>query len=95
LLILPRERKYDYTVPQYHVHPSLLKNVTTESILKLLKFGLWVNHQLNNKSQSLKEVIKKELELYKHELPMRWKTNIKAKEPFQESITVSNYIFSI
>jgi hypothetical protein len=50
---------------------------------------------MNNKSQSLKEVIKKELELYKHELPMRWKTNIKAKEHFQESITVSNYIFSI
>jgi hypothetical protein len=49
-----------------NVHPALLKNATTESIIKLLKFGLWVNYH-TRQSKSLRDVINKELEMYDFE----------------------------
>jgi hypothetical protein len=54
-----------------NVHPSLLKDVTTEGLLKLLRFELWVDYQTRNKSISKKEVIEKELQLYKNSLELR------------------------
>jgi hypothetical protein len=60
------------TTSNSNVHPSLLENVTTESILKLLKFGLWVNYQIqSNKSLSAEDVIKNELKLYQHDLGIK------------------------
>jgi hypothetical protein len=64
--------KIEKTTLDDNVHPSLLENVTTESILKLLKFGLWVNYQIqSNKSLSAEDVIKNELKLYQHDLGIK------------------------
>jgi hypothetical protein len=57
------------------VHPSLLQNATTKTLMKLLKFGLWVDYQIRqNKSSntsSVEDVIIKELQLYENDLGIR------------------------
>jgi hypothetical protein len=51
--------------------------VTTERLLKLLKFGLWVDYQIRtNISSNLEEVIKKELGMYKNQLRMKYNTTV-------------------
>jgi hypothetical protein len=60
-----------------NVHSSLLEDVTTERLLKLLKFGLWVDYQIRtNISSNLEEVIKKELGMYKNQLRMKYNTTV-------------------
>jgi hypothetical protein len=50
-----------------NVHPSLLNNVTTESLFKFLKFGLWVDYKIRqNKSLSVVDLIRKELDAYQN-----------------------------
>jgi hypothetical protein len=44
----------------------LLKNAETESIIKLMKFGLWVNYH-TRQSKSVRDVIDKELQMYDFE----------------------------
>jgi hypothetical protein len=62
-----------------NIHSSLLEDVTTESLLKLLKFEHWVDYQLRKKkSSSLEEVIAKELKMYENELGL--KDNITVRE---------------
>jgi hypothetical protein len=52
-----------------NVHPSLIEDASTESIMKLMKFGLWVDYQIKiKKSNNVKEVISKELEMYQNDL---------------------------
>jgi hypothetical protein len=64
--------KIEPTTPKDNVHPSLLEYVTTERLMKLVKFPLWIAYQIRiNKSTSAEEVITKELKLYEHELVMR------------------------
>jgi hypothetical protein len=46
-----------------NVHPALLKNASTESIIKFMKFGLWVNYH-TRQSKSVWDVINKELQMY-------------------------------
>jgi hypothetical protein len=54
------------TKDQY-VHPSLLKNVSIESLFKLLKFGLWVDYKIRqNTSLSVVDLIKRELDVYQN-----------------------------
>jgi hypothetical protein len=61
--------KKGLTTKSDNVHPSLLDDVTTESLMKLMKFGLWVNYQIRmKKSHTIEEVLRKELKLYKNEL---------------------------
>jgi hypothetical protein len=59
-----------------NVHPALLKNATTESLIKFMKFGLWVNYQ-TRQSKSIRDVIDEELQLY----------DLEPKEQFQASTT--------
>jgi hypothetical protein len=61
--------KKETTTKSDNVHPSLLDNVTTESLMKLMKFGLWVNYQIKmKKSITVEEVLRKELKMYQDEL---------------------------
>jgi hypothetical protein len=61
-----------------NVHSSLLEDVTTESLLKLLKYKLWVDYQIRmNKSSNLEEVVKKELKLYENQLGMKNNTTVR------------------
>jgi phosphotransferase system HPr-like phosphotransfer protein len=64
--------KNEITTLDDNVHPSLLEDVTTESLMKLMKFQLWIAYQIRiNKSTSAEEVMSKELNLYEHELGMK------------------------
>jgi hypothetical protein len=64
--------KIEGTTLDDNVHPSLLENVTTEKLMKLMKFQLWIAYQIRiNKSTSAEEVIGKELKLYEQELEIK------------------------
>jgi hypothetical protein len=55
-----------------NVHQSLLEDVTTETLMKLLKFELWVDYEIRmNKSANPKEAINKELKQYKLHLGIK------------------------
>jgi hypothetical protein len=64
--------KNEPTTLDDNVHPTLLEDVTTERLVKLLKFPLWIAYQIRiNNSISVEEVISKELKLYAHELGIK------------------------
>jgi hypothetical protein len=46
-----------------NVHPSFLRNASITSLIKFMKFGLWVNYH-TRQSKSIRDVIEKELQLY-------------------------------
>jgi hypothetical protein len=51
---------------QDEVHPSLIGNASTESLIKMMKFGLWTDFKImENLSLNLEDVIEKELNFYK------------------------------
>jgi hypothetical protein len=59
------------------VHPTLLRNVTTQGFMKLMNFGLWVQYKSrSNENISMKEVVSNELYLYKNDLII--KSDLKA-----------------
>jgi hypothetical protein len=73
------------------VHPSLLQNATTKTLMKLLKFGIWVEYQIRqNKSSSVEDVIKKELQLYENNLGIR--EDFQAKQHYIVKKQVKNWI---
>ncbi len=53
------------TKPGGRLHPSLLANISAESILKLQKFSLWIDHMSRSTGKTDKKLIKEELALYK------------------------------
>jgi hypothetical protein len=60
------------TTKEDNVHPSLLDNVSTEKIIKLLKFGIWVKYQMRiNKSISFEDIISNELTLYQDDIGIK------------------------
>jgi hypothetical protein len=68
-----------------NVHPSLLDNVTTESIMKLLKFELWINYQIRSeKYLTANDIIRKELKMYQDNLGI--KEDIVVKEIYMYSV---------
>jgi hypothetical protein len=66
-----------------NVHPSLVANVSIESMVKMLNFGLWVDYQIRkNSSISLKELIMNELKFYE--------TEVTLKKTIQEKLIISS-----
>jgi hypothetical protein len=61
------------TNEDYNVHPALLRNASTESLIKFMKFNLWVYYH-TRQSKSIRDIIEKELKLY----------DIEPREEFQE-----------
>jgi hypothetical protein len=62
----------DSTSHNDNVHPSLLENVTIESLMKLMKFGIWVDYQIRqNKFLGVENVIREELKLYQDYLEIK------------------------
>lgn len=54
------------------VHPYLIENATTESLVKMLKFGIWVDYQMRlNKSSSQEDVVRRELAFYQNTFPVK------------------------
>jgi hypothetical protein len=67
------------SLEQDAVHPSLIGNASTESLIKMMKFGLWTDFKIReNSSSNLEDVIKEELNFYKD--------NLVLKKSIQESI---------
>jgi hypothetical protein len=55
-----------------NVHPSLIEKATTKSLLKLLKFGTWLEYKKKqNKELDLNEIMSEELIGYKMDFQMR------------------------
>jgi hypothetical protein len=67
------------SLKQDGVHPSLIGNASTESLIKMMKYGLWTEFKImENSSANLEDVIKEELNFYKDYLGL--------KKSIQESI---------
>jgi hypothetical protein len=67
------------SLKQDAVHPSLIGNASTESLIKMMKYGLWTEFKImENSSANLEDVIKEELNFYKDYLGL--------KKSIQESI---------
>ena len=72
-LLLPRPIKKDMSV-----HPSLLEKVSLEGLIKMMKFGLWIDYKMKvNNAKTVKDLITDELQFYK---PLGIKTTFKASE---------------
>jgi hypothetical protein len=83
-LFIPGE---NISLEQDLVHPSLIRNASTDSIIKMLKFGLWTNYKMmENSSLNLQDAIQGELNFYKD--------YFRLKENIQESMYVDTLLES-
>ena len=81
-------------IPEQNVHPSLLEKATTEKLIKLLKFGLWVDYKIRqNSSESLKDIISKELKYYQNDLAVQDVIQVKSQIYFQVKQQTSPQLF--
>jgi hypothetical protein len=50
--------------PSDSVHPTLFDKITTEQMIKMLKFRLWSEYQMQTNNGSMKDLIDKEVAKY-------------------------------
>ena len=90
-LLLPGDsfKSVDYNAL---AHPSFLQRITTDQFIKMFKFGLWAEYQLNASDDftTLSDVVKAELDIFS-------KSGINLREDFKVNITFHpyQYIFTL
>jgi hypothetical protein len=58
-----------HVTPEQNVHPSLIEHSSTESLIKMMRFGLWMDHKMReNPSLGQVDIIRGELKLYENYL---------------------------
>ena len=90
-LLLPGDslKSVDYNAL---AHPSFLQRITTDQFIKMFKFGLWAEYQLNASDDftTLSDVVKAELDTFS-------KSGFGLREDFKVNITLHpyKYIFTL